>query len=113
MSVLVKDNVSVLVKDRTLVKVFSLTNVNVHLDLNFHALIEGVNYIFVVTHEPIVSLIGQAQKKGVCHDTQKKTQINPVKDALPVNRPPVPPVTNVFSVAEGLVGDKLSKFWEG
>ena len=58
--------------------------------------------MFVVTHEPIVSLAGQPQKKGVSPDTQKN-QINLVKDALSVNLSPAPPVTNVFSAAEGLV----------
>ena len=48
-----------------------------------------------MTHEPIVSLTGQPQKKGVSPDTQKN-QIKPVKDALSVNLSPAPPVTNVL-----------------
>ena len=52
MSVLVKGNVSVLVKDRTLV--FSLFKRNVPVALDIHVLREGVNYMFVVTCEPIV-----------------------------------------------------------
>ena len=67
--------------------------------------------MFVVTHEPIVSLTGQPQKKGVSPDIQKN-QIKPVKDALSVNLSPAPPVTNVLSVAEGLVGVNLPKVWQ-
>ena len=65
-----------------------------------------------MTHEPFLSLTGQPQKKGVSPDTQKN-QIKPVKDALSVNLSPAPPVTNVLSAAESLVGVKLPKFWQG
>ena len=44
---------------------------NVPLALNIHVLREGINYMFVVTHEPIVSFTQQPQQKGVRPDTEK------------------------------------------
>ena len=63
-----------------------------------------------MTHEPIMALTGQPQKKGLSPHTQKN-QIKPVKYALSVNLSPAPPVTNVLIAAKGLVGVKLPQFW--
>ena len=53
------------------------------------------------------------QKKGVSPGIGNG-QIKPVKGAFCVNlTPSVPPVTNVFSVVEGLpVGARLQNFWQ-
>ena len=59
--------------------------------------------MLVVIDKPIVSLTGQPQKKSVSPDTQKN-QTKSLKDALSINLSPAPPVTNVPSAAEGLVG---------
>ena len=67
--------------------------------------------MFVVTHEPIVSLTGQPQKKGVNPNTQKY-EINPVKDAFSVNLSPAPLVTNILSAAGLLVGIRLPEVWQ-
>ena len=70
---------------------------------------EGATYTFVLTHEPIMSLTGQPEKKGISSDTHKN-QRKPVKDALSVNLSPAPPLTNVLRATEGLVGVKMPKF---